>query len=563
MNKVFELAIANRTDQCLDALIAKGCTISHIEDLPVCRGAVGEYGNIWIYVIGKLFLDPKRICGHFFDGCGGPKPPIPPNGHWRVPMLNTTKPPRVKPVLPSPDKPKLRVVQLADIHFDKNYVEGSEANCNEPLCCRKTNGTVKSPAGKWGSAANCDIPRRTLEALLEHVASRDDYDYIIWTGDAPPHDVWDQTKDNQLTVLNTLTELFLKYFPKKLLISTVGNHESAPANNYPPHTESDIPAQYSTAWLYQEFANQWTQFGIGQDPAIKNSIQQTASFVTKPYPGLRVISLNTMYCLSGNFWLYLNEYDPDNVLSWLILQLQDAEDVGDKVHIIGHVPPGDTCLMEWSANFYDIVNRYENTITGLFYGHTHDDSFTLFYENGTLTDPIHVAYVSPSVTTWVKSYPSFRIYTIDGNYKGSSYRVLDHETYVMNLDDANKGADPKWTLEYNAMDAYNMSSLLPENWNELIDRFIQDDNLFQQYNNRFEHGPTPEKPCERRCKYDKLCAMRRARSHDMDLCAGLPGEFGGQIETVQLSKQEHESIRNLIEKEFSILPSQCHSNRKQ
>lgn len=63
-----------------------------------------------------------------------------------------------------------------------------------------------------------------------------------------------------------------------------------------------------------------------------------------------------MFCLGGNFWLYLNEYDPDNVLAWLMNQLQAAEDAGDKVHIMGHVPPG-SCLKEWSANFYDIVNR--------------------------------------------------------------------------------------------------------------------------------------------------------------------------------------------------------------
>lgn len=34
----------------------------------------------------------------------------------------------------------------------------------------------------------------------------------------------------------------------------------------------------------------------------------------------------------------------------------------------------------WSRNFNAIVQRYENTIQGQFYGHTHADEFEVFYE---------------------------------------------------------------------------------------------------------------------------------------------------------------------------------------
>ncbi len=59
--------------------------------------------------------------------------------------------------------------------------------------------------------------------------------------------------------------------------------------------------------------------------------------------------------------------------------LQYAEDHEEKVHIIGHHPPS-SCLAAFSWNYYRIVNRYESTIAGQFFGHVHSDEFTVFYD---------------------------------------------------------------------------------------------------------------------------------------------------------------------------------------
>ena len=100
--------------------------------------------------------------------------------------------------------------------------------------------------------------------------------------------------------------------------------------------------------------------------------------------GLRVISLQTNQCYRFNWsvlsyklkliysfiimkrnktllfrWLFVNAVDPGNQLRWLIEQLQSAEDAGEKIHIIGHIPPGDQdCIKAWKYNFKKIVNRY-------------------------------------------------------------------------------------------------------------------------------------------------------------------------------------------------------------
>jgi hypothetical protein len=37
-------------------------------------------------------------------------------------------------------RPQLKVVHLSDIHIDFDYAEGSNAQCDLPICCRAANG---------------------------------------------------------------------------------------------------------------------------------------------------------------------------------------------------------------------------------------------------------------------------------------------------------------------------------------------------------------------------------------------------------------------------------------
>ena len=57
-------------------------------------------------------------------------------------------------------------------------------------------------------------------------------------------------------------------------------------------------------------------------------------------PGLRLLSVNTNFCNNFNFWLMLNFDDPGRHLHWIYGEVKRAEEEGDKVYIIGHIPPG-------------------------------------------------------------------------------------------------------------------------------------------------------------------------------------------------------------------------------
>lgn len=56
-------------------------------------------------------------------------------------------------------------------------------------------------------------------------------------------------------------------------------------------------------------------------------------------------------------------------------------------------------------HIYIIFFRYESTITGQFFGHTHLDEFQMFYDEATMTRPLGVAFIAPSVTSYVNLNP--------------------------------------------------------------------------------------------------------------------------------------------------------------
>ncbi|CAK5048730.1 unnamed protein product [Meloidogyne enterolobii] len=99
----------------------------------------------------------------------------------------------------------IRILQLSDIHFDPAYLEGSEADCEEPVCCikmPKKGESVKKKAGYWGTAAKCDIPLRTVENLLEHINRTHKLDFVLLSGDYLHHRDWGNSLFYHLNLFN-------------------------------------------------------------------------------------------------------------------------------------------------------------------------------------------------------------------------------------------------------------------------------------------------------------------------------------------------------------------------
>lgn len=62
-----------------------------------------------------------------------------------------------------------------------------------------TPGSGPTAAGRWGDY-KCDVPMRTLENLMQFIADNliDEFDWVYWLGDLPAHNVWAQSREDQV-----------------------------------------------------------------------------------------------------------------------------------------------------------------------------------------------------------------------------------------------------------------------------------------------------------------------------------------------------------------------------
>ncbi|XP_060565610.1 sphingomyelin phosphodiesterase-like [Ruditapes philippinarum] len=515
-----DLVAKGSTQEDIVKFSTEACIELEIEDARVCPAVVQQFKNELFGVVLRLSYSPKEVCSYILGtNCGDPFNPF---TMWNVTFPDVPKPPVVPPSLPKPGSPRLRVLHLTDFHLDKDYTVGSNTDCGEPLCCRAADGPPVPGvpgAGKYGAYSNCDSAPITVDSLFRHLKSiQDEFDYVIFTGDIPAHNIWNQTRSDQTSAMDVFTKYMKTYLPNKIVYNTLGNHESSPVDSFPPPF---VTGNDSEAWLYNNAAKNW----LNWLPAATETTIKKAGFysLTQHFLGLKIISLNMNMCNSGNWWLYINATDPADMLQWFISELQAAEDAGLKVHVLGHIYPGcSCCLKPWSWNYYKIINRYESTIVEQFFGHTHAMTYQMFYDEETSQRPLGVTYMPGSITTYSNLNPGFRIYEIDGNYTGSSWRVQDYTNYFLNLTHANLYGEVTWQKEYSAKDSYKMTSLFPKDWNDLIYRMKADDTLFQIFcRHNSKSAPTKCSTCTGDCKKNFLCGLKTGRNGDPDICDDL------------------------------------------
>ncbi|CAG0884083.1 unnamed protein product [Darwinula stevensoni] len=489
----------------------------------VCEGLVYLFAPIIYYVVQNGQINVPLFCNLVADSeCTLDEPP----GHdWELelpdipkPNISLEIPVRIFIITNQNDPPRLKIIHLTDTHFDPEYEEGSNANCGLYLCCQSKNGPAPTPeeaAGKYGDYRSCDAPLITVQKTLEHVAqTHPDADIILWTGDQPPHDIWDQSIEENVATTNVTVALMKEYFPSTPIFPVVGNHEAWPVNIYTPEFVPE--EEFSADWLYNALWANWMDWLPGDQAA---NVQHGAYYSVAALPGLRIITINNMFCYALNWflWMDLNIPDPDNHLQWLINELQAAETANEKVWILGHIPPGSTdCLPTWSRNYRRIINRYENTVVGQFFGHTHDDEYLVFYDMDDPERAINVGYVGPSITPYSYVNPSYRVYYADASPENPTYAIIDHETWTFNLDEANLSGEPNWYLLYDARTAYGLPNLQPGSWSDLAFAMAQDDALFEEFwRYRHRESSSPDiQECDAECRTSTLCFLVRADSRE-------------------------------------------------
>eukprot|EP00698_Gefionella_okellyi_P022364 TRINITY_DN7403_c0_g1_i1.p1 TRINITY_DN7403_c0_g1~~TRINITY_DN7403_c0_g1_i1.p1 ORF type:complete len:572 (-),score=106.93 TRINITY_DN7403_c0_g1_i1:145-1860(-) len=489
---------------------------------PMCPGLVEVYAPSVLYVLQHTVASPQTICTKLHYCANDTLLTSPPKHGQAIPTV-PAEPAAQKVHLreaslqPLPAAAPLRILQVTDMHYDPYYQPGSYADCGDIVCCRAddVNGTRK--AGYWGDY-HCDLPQHTLENLLQHIASLDPKpDFVVWTGDNPPHDLWMQTQQEQLNATIGAVGMMVKWLQDIPVVPVMGNHESYPANLY---------YQETYGWLTDALGELWKQW-LPAD-AVK-SVQNAGYYTMLIRPGLRVVAMNSQLGYAFNFYTFLDEQPvADQQFAWLEATLAASEQAGERVLLVSHHPPFRyDCMEQYAAQWHTLFDRYQHVIVAQFTGHTHTDLWQVVKDVLTDQIPIGMVYVSPAVTTFSNINPSYRIYEVDP----ATYTVLDYEQWHMNLTRANAEGTPTWELFYRASQLFSLQDLSPQSWNVVSFDLFTNSTLAALYHEATGTAHAGLTPCDANCMLKEYC-QTRCSVHAMYLqCLAHKGAplFAGEV----------------------------------
>ncbi|CAI7640204.1 unnamed protein product [Penicillium manginii] len=498
-------------------VITDVCVLAGVEDKDVCEGAIGLEGPILAHDLRNMDIPSTTavlFCSTVFGLCDFPDV-----------TEYTVEFPSVKPANASRPSPSgqtpLQIVHISDIHVDLSYEVGANYNCTKNICCRPYTaadapGNTSYPAGEYGNS-KCDSPLSLEESMYKAIEQLvPDANFTIFTGDVVEGAVW---LVNETEVTNDLNDAYNKRMPSYLnkVYGVVGNHDAAPVNSFPT---AAIDTTISSQWVYDTLSSAWSKW-IGSTAATVAD-NYGAYSVKHPGSNLRIISFNTNFYYKENFWLYEKtmETDPNGQLRWLVTELSAAEAAGERVWLLGHMPMGSGDTLHDGSNYFNqIIQRYDATIAGAFYGHTHKDEFELSYSNYTAKSAKTanvMSYIAPALTP-TSGNPTFRVYSVDP----VTFGVLDYTVYITNMSSPDYQTNPVWEKYYSAKETYgsllepavtdSAAELTPAFWHNVTTLFENEDSVFQDYIARKTRGWEVES-CSGDCKTEEICQLRAGES---------------------------------------------------
>ena len=321
-----------------------------------------EYGPLIAQRLLNDTLAPAVLCAQL-QLCPQPQPPPPPSRDVPVPSDLNDLAGQPKWAMWERTEGLGVVAHLSDMHVDHLYAAGSSTDCGLPLCCRQEWGAgtdASNSAGLYGEF-NCDTPELTVQSMLDALnRTQPRPDFVLYTGDDPAHDIWEQSRANQLQSIAYTSSLLHAYFPDIPVFQTLGNHEAFPSDQY------GGPAV--DGWLYSQLPSLWA-------PDLADDARRTVAYggyyQNLVRPGLRVISLNSNIYAGGDLYVDpRNPVDLSQQMNWLEDVLGQLQQRGEKAIIIAHQSPS-SWHAPFSSRFNALLTRYSQLVLNLFWGHTH------------------------------------------------------------------------------------------------------------------------------------------------------------------------------------------------
>lgn len=351
-------------------------------------------------------------------------------------------------------KDHLRVLHMSDIHVDPRFFVGGEAACTNGRCCRAdaynstlsngnfTQGTlpksnISEVANYWGNY-KCDAPWSLALSALEAVTplnGGEEVDMTIHTGDMVVHDLAQYISQDLVKYTHqSLYDSIRRMLGKGPVFNAIGNHDTAPSDFA---SQGALPDGRSDqlSWDWDNLARLWESEGWFNHKQAEQVRSHYAGYSVTPRKGLRIIAINTDFWYKSNVFNMIHTQNPDysGSLRFLTDELFHAEQRGERVWIVGHVLTGwdgSNPLDNPTNLFYQIVDRFApHVIAHIFFGHTHEDQFNLFFANNATSKAADkakaVSFMGPSITPGNNVNPALRIMHINS----TTYELVDYHQF--------------------------------------------------------------------------------------------------------------------------------------
>ncbi|KAK0719621.1 Metallo-dependent phosphatase-like protein [Lasiosphaeris hirsuta] len=516
-----------------DALVSV-CQMTSFRPAKLCQTTyeASSFGASWAQILASadvVGLDGQYICASLGNMC--PHPPL-------IPVKAVfPKPKPTKPKKPQRSGKRAKVLHLSDLHLDTRYATGSEANCTSSMCCRySAPDTDGEPAGIINPAPlfgyyKCDSPFYLALAALQSIGPltgtslQNPPALTLYTGDLVAHDPQNQRSRGYLEATEGSVWQMFKAYIGGPIYAALGNHDTSPDNMDVPHAiDNDGPLGEQLSWNYDHVSKLWEYYGwIDSATQAQAALHYTAYSVLHPL-GLRVITLNTDFYYRNNPYSFVHALDPDysGMFSFLIQELQKAEDAGERVWIMGHVLSGwdgANPMPGGSDMLYQIISRYSpHVIASVFFGHTHEDQNLIYYTNNgtvqTASAAIAAAWIGPSITPLTNLNSGYRLYEVDTG----SWEVFEAHTFhadVSTFDNLNT-TGPVFQHEYSTRAAYGPAANWPADaplnatfWHRVTEAMERDRKLVALYNTYQGKSSVRSPNCTSdACAAAKVCYIR-------------------------------------------------------
>ncbi|KAI8389349.1 Metallo-dependent phosphatase-like protein [Blakeslea trispora] len=366
-------------------------------------------------------------------------------------------------------------LHITDIHMDQHYVYGAtiQSDCHrKPKKHKHKKEEQGLLAGYWGApGTDCDSSPRFVYHSIDWIANewRDKIDFVIWTGDN--------------------ARAF--HHPNRTIpiVPCLGNNDVHPHNQFRGMKKNPQLLTFSRIWSDFIPADQQRHF------------QRGGYFAVDVAPGIRVLSLNSLYFFGSND-VVNSCSDPKSPgarhVRWLKHELKRAERDGVKVIIMGHVPPTvktfkDSCL----DDYIKLSTRHADGIMGHMYGHANFDHFQIIsrqfnsvsanQDTGRFVSSLRKQYrmvkkahdrsqlvaihVAPPLLPLFQ--PTFRINRYEHNQSSPQFgQWLKYTQYYSNLTYWNQHRHqlPSFEIEYETDKDYHLPDLTTASWLDFADR---------------------------------------------------------------------------------------------